>query len=75
MKNVRTLLVAAVLAAAAACSGDATAPEAAEGPARSSLETIAPDTTTRLPADPTDGVQEGGEAKAAGSGLIWSGGG
>ncbi|HEY7771076.1 hypothetical protein [Longimicrobium sp.] len=71
MKNVRNLLAAAVLAAMAACSGDATAPEAPIGRARPSLQTVVSDTTS----GPTNGVQEGGDSKAAGSGLIWSGGG
>ncbi|HEY0037588.1 MAG TPA: hypothetical protein VGB66_12915 [Longimicrobium sp.] len=71
MKNVRNLLAAAVLAAMAACSGDATAPEATAGPAQPSLQTVASDTTS----DPANGVQEGADSKAAGSGLIWSGGG
>jgi len=75
MKNLRNLLVAAVLAAAAACSGDATAPEAVQHPSRPSLDNAASDTTSTLPADPTDGVQEGADSKAAASGLIWSGGG
>jgi hypothetical protein len=75
MKNVRNLLVAAVLAAVAACSGDATAPEAVQHPSRPSLETAAPDTTTATTGDPADGTQEDGEGRAPGSGLIGSSGG
>lgn len=67
MKNVRNLLAAAVLAALAACSGDATAPEAAQRPSRSSLETVAPDTTghpvsgpvTEAAGDGDTGIQSG----------------
>lgn len=51
MKNVRTLLVAAVLAAAAACSGDATAPDAAQRASGPRLQNAAPDTTPAPPVD------------------------
>ena len=75
MKNVRTLLAAAVLAAVAACSGDATAPETAQGPARSSLETVAPDTIIAHPVPgPVTGGAGDGDAGIQ-SGLVGPGAG
>lgn len=72
MKNVRTLLVAAVLAAAAACSGDATAPEAVQHPSRPSMDNVVSDTTT-APA-PETGGEDGGSAGIQ-SGLVGPGAG
>ena len=69
MKNVRTLLAAAVLAAVAACSGDATAPEAAKHPSRPSLDKAAPDTVTRPLSDPDAGLDDDG-----GPPIIWDNG-
>lgn len=72
MKNVRNLLAAAVLAALAACSGDATAPEAARHPSRPALDKVAPDTATPPAPDSTDPTDDG--ASTLGSGLIGSSG-
>jgi ABC-type glycerol-3-phosphate transport system substrate-binding protein len=66
MKNVRTLLAAAVLAAAAACSGDATAPEAVQHPSRPSLDNAASDSSSV--------IQGEGEPGPGRSGLIGSSG-
>jgi ABC-type glycerol-3-phosphate transport system substrate-binding protein len=74
MKNVRTLLAAAVLAAAAACSGDATAPEAVQHPSRPSLENAASDTSTVEMPPPEPGIQGEGETQPARGGLIGSSG-
>jgi opacity protein-like surface antigen len=74
MKNVRTLLVAAVLAAAAACSGDATAPEAVQHPARPSLENVVSDTTA-YPDGPGTGTENDGGAGTIQSGLVGPGAG
>jgi hypothetical protein len=65
MKTSRFLLAAALLAAAAACSGSVTAPESAQ-PAGASADT-APTTPTAVP--PTDPEPEGD------GGYMGSGGG
>ena len=74
MKNVRTLLAAAVLAAAAACSGDATAPEAVQHPSRPSLENAVTDTTALPELAPEAGAEDDGESGSIQSGLIGSSG-
>lgn len=53
MKNVRNLLSIALLAAVAACAGDATAPEAAQTPSGPRLERSAGDS---IPSDPDGGA-------------------
>ncbi|HEY0025226.1 MAG TPA: hypothetical protein VGB24_20090 [Longimicrobium sp.] len=75
MKNVRTLLVAAVLAAAAACSGDATAPEAVQHPSRPSLDNAVADTTALPEFGPESGAEDDGEAGSIQSGLVGPGAG
>jgi hypothetical protein len=74
MKNVRTLLVAAVLAAAAACSGDATAPDAVQHPSRPSLDNAASDSSTISTPLLEPGIQGESEAGPGRSGLIGSSG-
>lgn len=75
MKNVRNLLVAAVLAAAAACSGDATAPEAVQHPSRPSLDNAVSDTTAHPESGPGTGAEDGGDAGTIQSGLVGPGAG
>ncbi|HZG41382.1 MAG TPA: hypothetical protein VEY93_00380 [Longimicrobium sp.] len=76
MKNVRNLLAAAVLAAMAACSGDATAPEAVQPPSRPSLEKAAADTTTAPPApDPGAGTKDDGGTVILENGVVGPSGG
>ncbi len=74
MKNVRTLLLAAVLAAAAACSGDATAPEAVQHLSRPSLDNAASDTIAPPESGPETGAEGDGDAGTIQSGLIGSSG-
>lgn len=74
MKNVRNLLAAAVLAAAAACSGDATAPEAVQHPSRPSLDNAVSDTTAHPESGPASGAGDDGDAGTIQSGLIGSSG-
>lgn len=66
MKNVRNLLSIALLAALAACAGDATAPEAAQSPNGPHLQRSAGDS---IPSDP-----DGGPSTTS-TGLVGSGGG
>jgi hypothetical protein len=73
MKNLRNLLAAAVLAATAACSGDATAPEAARHPSRPSLDIVVPDTSTTSPLS-EPGTQDEGVGDPKRGGLIGSSG-
>jgi ABC-type glycerol-3-phosphate transport system substrate-binding protein len=76
MKNVRNLLAAAVLAAVAACSGDATAPEAAQHPSRPSLDKAAPDTTTAHPtSDPETAADDDGGTVILENGVVGPSGG